>query len=64
MQVTGLVMLDMAGVPPRLLPGDIPPLGTRLSNAVTKAESLERRGERVYGTVEQAVERMLQVTQY
>ena len=49
----------------RLMPGPIPTLGERMRNAVTRGESLEKHlsvtGEKVYETVDQAVEKMLQV---
>ena len=47
------------------MPGPIPSLGERIRNAVTRGESLEKylavKGEKVYETMEQAVEKMLQV---
>ena len=49
----------------RLMPGPIPSLGERMRDAVTRGESLEKHlsvtGEKVYETVDQAVEKMLQV---
>ena len=47
------------------MPGPVPSLGERVRNAVTRGESLEKhlavKGEKVYETEEQAVEKMLQV---
>ena len=47
------------------MPGPIPSLGERVRNAVTRGESLEKhlavKGEKVYSTEGQAVEKMLQV---
>lgn len=47
------------------MPGPIPSLGERMRDAVTRGESLEKHlsvtGEKVYETVDQAVEKMLQV---
>ena len=66
--VSSLVMLDMVSYTPRLLPGTWPSITHRLRNTINKQEQLEEklvtRGEVVYQTVEQAVQKMLQVKHF
>jgi len=62
MGVEALVMVDMAGVPPRLMPGSVPTLGGRLRNALQQATSLEihlsTKSEKVYPSRETALARL------
>merc|ERR1719500_64522 len=63
-QIESLVMVDMAGMPPRLTPGSVPTLGERLGTALRRGQSLELylrvKGEKVYSSREEALSRLLQ----
>jgi len=63
-EVEALVMIDMAGMPPRLTPGPVPTLGERLRTALRRSQSLEvylaMKGEKVYSSKEETLSRLLQ----
>merc|ERR1712130_885761 len=63
-QIESLVMIDMAGMPPRLTPGPVPTLGERLGTALQRGQSLEQylrsKGEKVYSSKDEALSRLLQ----
>merc|ERR1719391_148376 len=63
-EIESLVMIDMAGMPPRLTPGHVPTLGERIGTALRRGQSLElylrSKGEKVYSSKEEALSRVLQ----